>query len=581
MTLPDDDEADPASVNRNHPLTGPAIDNLQRDQVLKTAIAEQYFEDLRRKRIIKTGIEGLDELFYGGGIVAYNAVLLEGPPGSGKTTLGIQYIYNGALKYDEPGIIVSFEETAHQLLRDTRMFGWDLDKLQRENKVRILCTTPEILFKSLEPNEMLDRTIREIRPTRILIDSLVHITQDAPTPGKARELVFKLITILKRHRLTAVLINEIQALDSPVISPEAYLVDTVMVLTIHRPASTDQAVHYLEVRKSRGQFHRPGPHSYKFTPEGIQLYPQPQILGFTLAEPDGTRRASGIPALDRLIQGGFLSGTTNLVIGTPGTGKTLMGVHFAYGGCRNGDICLMVSLREPVLELMTFTRSFGMDMASLADSKKLYMWYYPPIAFNFDEMMFQLERLVQETAIQRLIFDGLNEIGGRLADPGLFAIRLAMLKDFCYRYGITALLLYDAPTITGTREDLQMTFTAHVDTTILLQMIETESTIRKVLTVLKMKGSDHVKDLIEYDISPSGIVITRKMTGLSGILTGTPQGLRKQTIEEALQPLSFIEGFAEIVGQDLPNPRQAEIMKTMATEARKVAAWLKNQFGWE
>src|SRR5437016_13269229 len=113
-------------------------------------------------------------------------------------------------------------------MRDTRTFGWDLDRLQRENKLRILCTTPEILFKSLEPNEMLDRTIRELRPTRILIDSLVHIIQEAPSQGKARELVFKLITILKRHRLTSFMINELQETDTASISSETYMVDTVL-----------------------------------------------------------------------------------------------------------------------------------------------------------------------------------------------------------------------------------------------------------------------------------------------------------------------------------------------------------------
>jgi len=576
--MPTKDPANPAPDTGAAPLGDPLTELPRKAAPAKPGITDMHFEDLRRKRIVKTGITGLDDLFFGGGIIAYNAVLIEGPPGSGKTTLGVQYVYNGITQFDEPGIIVSFEETAHQLMRDTRTFGWDLDRLQRENKLRILCTTPEILFKSLEPNEMLDRTIRELRPTRILIDSLVHITQEALNPGKSRELVFKLITILKRHRLTAFMINEIQETDTQAISPEAYLVDTVLALSIHRPASSDHSVHYLEIRKSRGQFHRPGLHSYKFTPEGIQLFPQPQILGVTITEPDGSRRSSGIPALDLMLQGGFICGTTNLVIGNPGTGKTLMGVHFAQGGMPTNDTSLIITLREPILELLAFTRSFGMDLPALAEMQKLFMWYFPPITFNFDEMMYQLDQLVQETPIQRLIFDGLNDIAGRSSDPGFFTIRLAMLRDFCYRYGITALLLYDAPTVTGSQGQQHMNFTAHVDSTILLQMIETESTIKKVLTVLKMKGSAHVKDLIEYDIANEGIVITQKMTGLSGILTGSPQGLRKQTIEEALQPLSFIEDFAKIVGQELKDTPHAEIMNTMASEARKVTAWLKSHF---
>lgn len=571
MTIPAKDPLKPATDPPAQPIGAP----LPR----APGVTEMHFEDLRRKRIVKIGIPGLDDLFFGGGIIAYNAVLVEGPPGSGKTTLGVQYVYNGITQFDEPGIIVSFEETAHQLMRDTRTFGWDLEKLQRENKLRILCTTPEILFKSLEPNEMLDRTIRELKPTRILIDSLVHITQEAPNPGKAREMVFKLITILKRHRLTSFMINEVQEMDSPVISSEAYLVDTVLGLSVQRHASSDHSVHYAEIRKSRGQFHRPGMHSYKFTPEGIQLFPQPQILGVTIAEPDGTRRSSGIPALDLMLQGGFLNGTTNLVIGNPGTGKTLMGVHFAAQGGQTGDdTSLIVTLREPILELLAFTRSFGIDLPAMAELQKLFMWYFPPITFNFDEMMYQLDQLVQETLIQRLVFDGLNDIAGRSTDPGLFAIRLAMLRDFCYRYGITALLLYDAPTITGAQGQSHMTFTAHVDSTILLQLIETESTIKKVLTVLKMKGSQHIKDLIEYDISSNGIVITQKMTGLSGILTGSPQGLRKQTIEEALQPLTFIEDFSKILGQELKDPQHTEMLNTMASEARKVSSWLKNHF---
>src|SRR5437870_2235090 len=211
--------------------------------------------------LIQTGIYGLDEIFLGG-ILKGNLILVEGAAGTGKTLLGVEFIYRGITEHDEPGIIVVFETSPKKLIRDATGFGWNLDELQQQNKLKIIFTSPKVLDQELRsPDSLLLETATEIGAQRIFIDGLSLLrtvsngTNGAPGNGLAsyRELLQQLLAGLQRENLTALLAHEVSAHETPAATLEVaeFLADTVIVLQRERHARGSRRS--LEITKSRGQ----------------------------------------------------------------------------------------------------------------------------------------------------------------------------------------------------------------------------------------------------------------------------------------------------------------------------------------
>ncbi len=220
---------------------------------------------------VKTDIKGLDEMLHGG-FLPQTANLVEGPPGTGKSTLGMQFIYNGIRYHNEPGLIVTFEEFPQQYYRDAEGFGWDFRKLEREGKLRVIMTSPEVSRSDLESvGGTIETLAREMGARRILIDSVSHFDQLTPDPVELRAVVYSFINALKREGLTSILTRE-----SPILlgSEEgdndiAFVVDTYLLL---RYVEIESAIHKaLLVLKLRGSDHAKDIRQFEITDQGIEI----------------------------------------------------------------------------------------------------------------------------------------------------------------------------------------------------------------------------------------------------------------------------------------------------------------------
>lgn len=224
-------------------------------------------------RRLKTGIPGLDDMLMGG-LVPETVTLVEGAPGTGKTTLGMQFIYHGIVAHDEPGLILTFEEFPQQYYRDAQSFGWDFRQLERENQLRVVMSSPEVTKASLEEvGGQIEQHIREINAKRILVDSLSHFERISDRPTSLRQTAFGFINSLKREGLTAVLTRESTALLG---DPEGsdgdlgFLVDGYLLL---RYVEFESAVHKaLLVLKMRGSDHDKGIREFEITSRGIEVH---------------------------------------------------------------------------------------------------------------------------------------------------------------------------------------------------------------------------------------------------------------------------------------------------------------------
>ena len=221
---------------------------------------------------VKTGIRGLDDML-GGGFLPQTANLVEGPPGTGKSTFGMQFIYNGICDYNEPGLIVTFEEFPQQYYRDAQNMGWDFRQLERDGKLRVIMTSPEVSRADLESvGGTIETLAREMGARRILIDSVSHFDQLTEDPVELRAVVYSFINSLKREGLTSILTRE-----SPVLlggyeeqdNTVAFVVDSYILL---RYVEIESAIHRaLLVLKLRGGDHAKDIRQYEITGQGIEI----------------------------------------------------------------------------------------------------------------------------------------------------------------------------------------------------------------------------------------------------------------------------------------------------------------------
>jgi circadian clock protein KaiC len=221
---------------------------------------------------VKTGIPGLDEML-GGGFLPRTANMIEGAPGTGKTTLGMQFIYHGIVAYEEPGLILTFEEFPQQYYRDAASFGWDFRQMEREGKLRVVMTSPEVSIAGLEQiGGRIQELVRELDAKRVLVDSLSHFERISQDPVRLRAIVYAFINGLKREGMTAVLTRESLALLGEAEGSDdelAFMVDAYVLL---RYVEIESAIHKaLLVLKMRGSNHDKGIRQFEITSRGIEV----------------------------------------------------------------------------------------------------------------------------------------------------------------------------------------------------------------------------------------------------------------------------------------------------------------------
>ena len=331
-------------------------------------------------RTIRTGIAGLDEILQGG-IPHGNLILVEGAVGTGKTLLGLEFIYRGITEFDEPGVVVLFETSPQKLIRDTACFGWDFEALERNGLVKFIFTSPQVLNQELRsPDSLLLETVAAIGAHRVFVDG-ISLLQTAATGSNGsgglasyREVLQLLAEAFQRENLTAMLSHELLAVQEQAVALEVseYLADTVIVLK--RDYRRRGMFRTLEVKKSRGQGYDTGLHTLRIADgEGLQLFRRVQARSRDVevrTQPTSTvqRSAVGFGPLDDLMGGGLIAGSTTMVVGASGIGKSIFGVQLLVEGARQqGKRGLLVSMDEHPAQIVRNAGLVGLDLAAHVD----------------------------------------------------------------------------------------------------------------------------------------------------------------------------------------------------------------------
>ena len=468
-----------------------------------------------------TGIQGLDEIT-NGGLPRGRTALLCGAAGCGKTLLAMQFLVNGATHYDEPGVFMSFEENEKELAENFVSLGIDLGKLMAEKKVFL----DYVYFDKSEITEAgdynleglfirLEYAINSIGAKRVVLDTIEAIFSGLSNETIIRAELRRLFRWLKEKGITAIVTGEKGAGTLTRHGIEEYVSDCVIQLDhkVMEQISTRR----LQIVKYRGSAHGTNEYPFLIDEEGICIMP---ITSVGLTAPASTERvSSGIDRLDTMLGGkGYYKGSSILISGTAGTGKTTLASFSADAACRRGDRCLYFVFEESDHQIIRNMHSVGLDLKQWQEKGLLRFVAARPTLLGLEMHLVKIYKLVNEFRPQLAILDPISNLtaAGETAEV---KIMLTRLIDFLKLQGITAIF-----TNLSTRRQLEETelqTSSLIDTWIALRDIEINGERNRGIYVLKSRGMAHSNQIREFILADHGIELVDVYTGADGILTGS------------------------------------------------------------
>ncbi len=455
-----------------------------------------------------TGIAGLDEITYGG-LPQGRPTLVCGGPGCGKTLLGMEFLIRGATEYDEPGVCLSFEENAAELAINVASLGFDANRLIEEKKLAIDYVFVErSLVEETGDFDLealflrLNYAIDSIGAKRILLDTIESLFAGLPNEAILRAELRRLFRWLKDKGVTTIITGERGEGTLTRHGLEEYISDCVIVLD-HRVTETVYT-RRLRVLKYRGSTHGTGEYPFLIDNDGISVLP------ITSANLDHTvsreQVSTGLPALDDMFGGkGFYRGSSILVTGTAGTGKTSLAAHFVDAACRRGERCLFFSFEESADQLFRNMQSLGIDLQQWSKKDLLRFHSARPTTYGLELHLVKIHKLITDFQAANVVVDPITGLlhAGTMAETRSMILRLI---DNLKERRITAFLT----SLTGGEhalEQSEINVSSLADAWILLRDFENGGERTHGLSVLKARGLPNSNQLRAFRLTSHGLAI--------------------------------------------------------------------------
>jgi len=487
---------------------GPAVATRTRRAEHKDVAGQQK----QRKGIPKvpTGIGGLDEVLRGG-LPAGRLTLLSGGAGSGKSLMGLQSLLHSAAA-GEPGILVLFEERAAAVRQNARSLGWDLAALEQK---RLIClmeagVSPELVisgdFSITGLLAILDHHIKVMGARRIVIDAVDTLLYLYDSPVRERQELFALHEWLLDRGLTAIMtVKTIQQDESP--SRYAFL-DFMADCVIHvdQRVTVQIATRRLRVIKYRGSGYGRNEYPFIIGENGINVIP---ITSNVLQHsPPGPKVSSGQAQLDGILDGGYKRGTSVLIVGTAGSGKTTLACMFAQAACLRGERVLYINFEESPESMVSNMVSPGVLLAPMIKAGRLIVQSYLPESMGVEEHLFLALKALDTIHPQHVVVDAISACKRMGSEHAAFDYLMRVLNA-CKERGITCFYLVQATGLDVVAEISGIGISSIIDAVVLLRQHPIGDTITRQLIVLKSRGSRHSEQYHEFRITDRGIVLVQ------------------------------------------------------------------------
>ena len=482
-----------------------------------------------------TGIQGLDEIT-GGGLPSGRPTLVCGDAGCGKTLLAMEFLVRGATRFDEPGVFMAFEETGAELTANVASLGFDLDALTAQG--RLVLDHVRIERSEIEEAGDFDLeglfvrlgyAIDAIGARRVVLDTIESLFAGLPNPLILRAELRRLFRWLKDKGVTAVITGERGAGQLTRQGLEEYVSDCVIVLD-HR-VSNLVSTRRLRVVKYRGSTHGTNEYPFVIDADGIAVLP---ITSLALQHTASTERvATGIPRLDAMLGGaGFYRGSSVLVSGTAGTGKTSLAGHFAAAACGRGERVLYFAFEESPSQIQRNMSSVGIDLGPWVAQGLLQFHATRPTFTGLEMHLTTMHKAILQFQAQIVIVDPLNSFVSGANEYEVKSM-LMRLVDFLKMSQITG--FFTSLTAGGTPLDhTDAAISSLIDTWLVLLAIETGGERNRALSVLKSRGMAHSNQTREFRLTGQGVELCDVYVGPGGVLTGSAR-LAQEAEEQAAQ----------------------------------------------
>jgi circadian clock protein KaiC len=472
-----------------------------------------------------TGIAGLDDIL-GGGIARNRLHLLEGSPGTGKTTIALQFLLAGAAA-GEAGIYVSLAETEHELRDGARSHGWTIGP-----KVEIFELAPpesvldpeqhqSLLYSSdLELGETVKRifdAIERLKPKRVVIDSLSEIRLLAQSSLRYRRQILALKHYFAQHNSTVIMLDDLttESTDRAVHS----IAHSVIHLDQLAPVYGGER-RRLRVVKCRGQAFRSGYHDFMIRSGGIDVFPRlvaaQHRTGFS-----GKLLQSDIPELDHLLGGGVSTGSSTLLVGPAGTGKSLLALHYLSAAVARGERGALFAFDEELGLLIERAKGLGIDLEAMQKDRRLFIEQMDAAELSPGEFSHRVRRSVDRENIRTVVIDSLNGYQASMPEEQYVILHLHELLQYLNRQGAATFLTVAQHGMIGDmKQNIDVTYLA--DSVIMLRYFEALGRVRRAISVIKKRTGPHEDTIREFRITDRGIQVGPALHEFQGVLRGVP-----------------------------------------------------------
>lgn len=460
---------------------------------------------------ISSGSKRLDAIL-GGGLMKNGINLIIGLPGTGKTILGQQYLFQNA-RQEAPALYLStVSEPLEKILRygqslsffDTKSVGSsvyyeDLGQTLNENGL------PGVL-------EYLSQLLMERRPAVVVLDSFKAMQPFAKHDGDFRRFLHELAGRLSALPVTSFWLGE-YGLGEMADAPEFAVADAIVALSTERTAERELRV--LQVLKLRGSGFQSGKHAYRLSSGGIDVFPRladpANLASYKL--PAG-RISSGIPILDEMLADGYFPGASTLIAGPSGAGKTLMGLHFVFSGAEAGEPGVIATLQENPWQLQRIGDGFGWSL----DQPGIEVMYRTSVDIYLDEWVYELLETIDRIGARRVMIDSLGDLRAAAGDEIRLREYVYSLLQRLSRQGVSVMMMQEVSELFGVSRLSEYGISHLSDNVVLLQFLRGDSQVKRAVTVLKTRGSAHDARIRQFDITSHGFVLGEQFSPEQSLL---------------------------------------------------------------
>ena len=472
---------------------------------------------------ISTGIGDLDDIL-GGGLTANRSYLLEGAPGSGKTTIALQFLLDGA-GLNEKGLYITLSETAVELREVAKSHDWSLDGIDLFELVNEDGLDPDSEQSILEPSEVeLGETIQgviecvdRLRPSRVVFDSLSEMRLLAQNSLRYRRQILALKQYFSTRHCTVLMLDDRSS------DPGDLQLHSIAhgVITLEQAAQEYGAERRrLRVVKMRGVKYRGGFHDFAIETGGVAVFPR-LIAAEHHREFNERLVSTGIDEFDEMLGGGISPGTNTLLNGPSGVGKTTTAVRCALTAIERGEKVAYYLFDEGIATMMARSRSMGMNLQPHIDSGALQIFQIDPAELTPGEFASWVRKAVERDGVRFLVIDSLNAFLQAMPGEKYLLLQMHEMLSYLNQQGVITMLILGQHGIVGdVRSEIDLSYLS--DTIVLFRYFESRGTVLKAISVAKSRTTEHQASIREFRLARVGVQIGEPLKDFEGVLTGLP-----------------------------------------------------------